>query len=56
MPDQEGIAVIYTDDTPGREFIDQARAALPAGEAARATEAGRKLTIKDALELARTPD
>jgi hypothetical protein len=52
---QEGIAVIYTEDTPGREFIDEAQAALPADEVARVTEAGRKLTIKEALDLARTP-
>jgi predicted ATPase/class 3 adenylate cyclase len=52
---QEGIAVIYTEDTPGREFVDQARAALPEDEVARVTEAGRKLTIKEALDLARTP-
>jgi hypothetical protein len=52
---QKGIAVIYTEDTPGREFVDQAHAALPADEVARVTEAGRKLTIKEALDLARTP-
>ena len=52
---QEGIAVIYTEDTPGREFVDQAHAALPADAVARLTEAGRKLTIKEALDLARTP-
>lgn len=51
---QEGIAVIYSDDTPGRALVDQARAALPADEVARATDAGRKLTIKAALDLART--
>jgi hypothetical protein len=52
---REGIAVIYSEDTPGREFVDQAHVALPADDAARATEAGRKLTIKEALDLARTP-
>jgi hypothetical protein len=52
---EEGIAVIYTEDTPGREFVDQAHAALPADAVARLTEAGRKLTIKEALDLARTP-
>lgn len=50
----EGIAVIYTEDTPGGELVDRARAALPADEVARMTEAGRKLTIKEALDLART--
>ncbi|HUY72345.1 MAG TPA: tetratricopeptide repeat protein, partial [Gaiellaceae bacterium] len=33
---QEGIAVVYTEDTPGREFVDQAHAALPADVVARA--------------------
>ena len=37
---------------PGREFVDQARAALSADEIARATEAGRRLTISEALALA----
>jgi hypothetical protein len=51
---QEGIAVIYTEDTPGREFVEQARAAIPADEVARVTEQGRRLTIREALDLART--
>jgi len=50
---QEGIAVVYSDETPGPAFVDRARAALSADEVARATEAGRKLTIKEALDLAR---
>jgi len=49
----EGIVVVYSDETPGRELVDQARAELSADEAARATEAGRRLTIEQALELAR---
>jgi tetratricopeptide (TPR) repeat protein len=52
---QEGIAVIYTEDTPWREFVDQAHAAVPVDEAARANEQGRKLTIGEALDLARAP-
>jgi len=51
---QEGVAVIYTEDTPGRSFVEQARAALPGDEVVRLTEAGRKLAIKDALDLVRT--
>ncbi len=51
---QEGIVNVYSDDTPGREFVDQARAALSADEVAQATEAGRMLTIKEALDLARS--
>jgi predicted ATPase len=49
----EGIVNVYSDETPGREFVEQARAALSADEVARATEVGRRLTIKDALDLAR---
>ena len=52
---QEGIVNVYSDETPGRELVDQARAALSAHEAARVTEAGRRLTIGKALDLARTP-
>jgi hypothetical protein len=51
---QEGIAVVYTDETPGRAFVEQARAALPADRVSRAFEAGRRLTIAQALDLART--
>jgi hypothetical protein len=37
-----------------REFVDRARVALSADEVARATEAGRRLTIKEALDLVRS--
>jgi len=50
---QEGIVNVYSDENPGREFVDQARAALTADDVARATEAGRGLTIKQALDLAK---
>ena len=53
--DQEGIVNVYSDETPGREFVDQARAALSDSDIARATEIGRRLTIKQALDLARIP-
>ena len=53
---QEGIVNVYSDETPGREFVDQARAALSADDVARATEVGRRLTIKEALDLARIPE
>ena len=52
--EQEGIVNVYSDETPGREFVDRARAALSADDVARATEIGRNLTIKEALDLART--
>jgi predicted ATPase/class 3 adenylate cyclase len=53
---EEGIVNVYSDETPGREFLDQARAELAADEVGRATEIGRRLTIKETLDLARNPD
>jgi predicted ATPase/class 3 adenylate cyclase len=53
---QEGIVNVYTDEKPGREYVDRARAALSAEDVARATEAGRRLTIKEALDLTRKPE
>jgi predicted ATPase/class 3 adenylate cyclase len=50
---EEGIVVVYSEETPGRELIAQARASLSEDELARATEAGRRLAIREALELAR---
>ena len=50
---EEGIVDVYTDETPGRELVDAARAALSADVVASATEAGSKLTIDEALDLAR---
>ena len=53
---QEGIVVIYSDENPGRDFVEQARASLSDVDVARATEIGRRLTIKQALDLARISD
>jgi tetratricopeptide (TPR) repeat protein len=50
----EGIVVVYSDETPGLELVDEARAALSAEELSKATEAGRRLTIDEALALARS--
>ena len=50
---QEGIVVIYSDENPGRDFVEQARASLSDADVARATEIGHGLTIKEALDLAR---
>jgi hypothetical protein len=50
---EEGIVVVYSDETPGSELVDRARAALTGDEVERATEMGRRLTIKEALDLAR---
>jgi hypothetical protein len=54
LAQEEGIVVVYSDDTPGRELVEQARDLLSAEELTRATDAGRRLTLTDALELART--
>ena len=48
----EGIVVVYSDETPGRELVELARAGASANEAARATDSGRRLTIEEALDLA----
>jgi predicted ATPase len=48
---QEGIVVVYSDETPGRELVEGARGGLPPDDLARATELGRRLTIEQALEL-----
>jgi tetratricopeptide (TPR) repeat protein len=53
--DQEGIVNVYSDEKPGRDFVERARAALSAADVARATEIGSKLTIREALDLARLP-
>ena len=50
---EEGVVVVYSDETPGRELVEQARATLSADELARAVEIGRRLTLDEALELAR---
>lgn len=54
--DQEGIVNVYSDRTPGREFVDRARASLSEEDVTRATEMGRRLTIKQVLDLARATD
>ena len=54
LAQEEGIVVVYTDETPGRDLVEQARDSLSVEELARATEAGRRLTLADVLELART--
>jgi hypothetical protein len=49
----EGIVVVYSEETPGRDIVEQARAALPAEELAKASETGRRMTVDEALALAR---
>ncbi|MEX1169031.1 MAG: adenylate/guanylate cyclase domain-containing protein [Chloroflexota bacterium] len=54
--DQEGIVNVYSDQNPGREFVDRARASLSEEDVIRATELGRRLTIGQVLDLARVAD
>jgi hypothetical protein len=54
--DQEGIVNVYSDQTPGREFVDRARASLSEKDVTRATEVGRRLTIKQVVDLARATE
>lgn len=53
---QEGIVNVYSDQNPGREFVDKARASLSEEDAERATELGRRLTINQLVDLARAAD
>ncbi len=53
---QEGIVNVYSDENPGLDFVEQARASLSDADVARATDIGRRLTIKQALDLARNAD
>jgi len=56
LAQEEGIVVVYSDETPGRELVERARAALAPDELARATQLGRRLTIAEVLELATRAD
>ncbi|HET8558152.1 MAG TPA: tetratricopeptide repeat protein [Gaiellaceae bacterium] len=50
---EEGIVNVYSEETPGSELVERARASLSADELARATELGGRLSIDEALEFAR---
>jgi tetratricopeptide (TPR) repeat protein len=51
---QEGIVNVYSDETSGREFVDRAREALSEEQLASAVAVGRRLSIKQALDAARS--
>jgi predicted ATPase/class 3 adenylate cyclase len=53
---EEGIVNVYSGENPGRDYVDRSRAALSAGDSDRAAEAGRRLTIEEALDLAGSPE
>ena len=50
---QEGIVNVYSNENPGREFEDGARALLSQEQLALAPEVGRRPTIKEAPDYAR---
>ncbi len=51
---QDGIVNVYLDEASGREFVERAREALSVDDLARATEVGRRLSVRDSLALARS--
>lgn len=51
---KEGIVNVYSDETPGREYIERARATLSEEVATRAAETGRAMSIDDSLGLVRS--
>ena len=53
---QQGIVNVYSEENPGREYVGRARAVLSAEGVALAEASGRRLTIKQAVDLARIPD
>jgi len=50
---EEGIMNVYSDDDPGREYVERAKAQLGADDLESATGMGRGLSVKEALALAR---
>ena len=50
---EEGIMNVYSDEDPGREYVERAKAGLAANDLESATGIGRTLSVKEALDLAR---
>lgn len=50
---EEGIVNVYSEDDPGREYVEGAKAELGADDLESATGMGRGLSVKEALDLAR---
>jgi predicted ATPase len=53
---EEGIVNVYSEDVPGHGYVERAKVELEADEIDDATEEGRCLTVKEALELARSAE
>ena len=50
---EEGIMNVYSDDDPGREYVERAKSELGTSDLESATGIGRALSVKEALDLAR---
>jgi predicted ATPase len=51
---EEGIVNVYSDETPGREAVGRASDALSAAAVSEATAVGQRLSLREALDLARS--
>jgi predicted ATPase/class 3 adenylate cyclase len=50
---EEGIVNVYSEDDPGRGYVERAKAGLGLDEIDRAAQKGRSMSVKEALEWAR---
>ena len=50
---EEGIMNVYSDEDPGRDYVERAKVELGASDLESATGMGRSLSVKEALDLAR---
>jgi predicted ATPase/class 3 adenylate cyclase len=50
---EEGIVNVYSENVPGHDYVERAKAALGADEVERALARGRGLSVREALGLAR---
>jgi predicted ATPase/class 3 adenylate cyclase len=53
---EEGIVNVYSEDAPGREYVERAKAELRTDDLESAMEKGRSLSVKEALALARVAE
>jgi predicted ATPase/tetratricopeptide (TPR) repeat protein len=49
--EEEGIVNVYSEDSPGRPYLDGAKAALSGEDITRAEKDGRKLTVREAMRI-----
>lgn len=54
--DEEGVVNVYSEDNPGREYLDRAAEALSPDDIEQARTGGQRLTLREALRMGhRTP-